>query len=466
MEAEVPRFNIALLSLSLFAASGLHATMQVPYHLMTKPKPAEICPTSSASYPPGYTTFSTTDTEAYLWFFAMGANAGDVFSSEYYTPSGQFYPGPSGAFDPLDHAGDWCFLDPAFKIAGNPPALLPGVWTVKVKYNGAQVFSLSFTITAASGGGTGAGYGVNLIQNPNAEASTATADCTPGGTPVPNWTATGQFTVCYYGAPGYPTATDPGPPSRGNNFFFGGFAGDSTGTQSLDVSWAAADIDRGTVTYSLSGYLGGFDGQDDSVTVKALFRASPFGAAQQAKIGPVLSADRNQATGLLFKSTTGTIPAGTRQIDIVQEMIRVSGSANDGYSDNLSFVLTLGGAATCSFAVQPLAQNVASAGATATVQVTTGAGCPWTAASNTSWITILSGAAGSGSGSVSYRADANTATAARTGTLTIAGTTVTVTQAAAAPSCSFSLAPASNTLPGAGGSGTVRVTTADGCAWT
>ena len=461
----MPRFNIALLSLSLFAASGLHATMQVPYHLMTKPKPAEICPTSSASYPPSYTTFSATDTEAYLWFFVMGANAGDVFSSEYYTPSGQFYPGPSGAFDPLDHAGDWCFLDPAFKIAGNPPALQPGGWTVKVKYNGAQIFIVTFTITAATGGGTGSGaYSVNLIQNPNAEASTATAECTPG-TPVPNWTPTGQFTVCSYGSSGSPTATDPGPPSRGNNFFFGGYTGESTGTQSLDVSWAAADIDRGGVSYTLSGYVGGFDGQDDSVTVKALFRASPFGAAQQAKIGPVLSAERNGATGLLLKSTTGTVPVGTRQIDIVQDMIRSSGNANDGYADNLSFVLTPG-AATCSFTVQPLAQSIAAAGSVASVQVTAGSSCAWTAISNASWITIQSGASGTGNGSVSYRADVNTATIARTGTLTIAGATVTVTQAAATPACSYSITPTSNTLPSSGGSGTVRVTTADGCGWT
>ena len=459
------RSTIVFLSFALLATQGLHARVQAEQYLMTKPKPADICPSSAADFPRGYTTFSTTDPEAYLWFYVSGAAAGDVFSSEYYMPSGQFYGDPSGSFDPIDQAGNWCFLDPALRIAGYPPASAPGLWTVRVKVNGTLLFSLTFTIAASGTGGGITGYGNNLIQNPNAEASNATPDCSPG-TPVPNWTATGQFTVCFYGAPGFPSATDPGPPNHGNNFFFGGFTGDSTGTQSMDVSWAAADIDRGAVTYTLSGYLGGFDGQDDNVTVKALFRSSPFGAATQAAIGPVFSAERNGATGLLLKSKTGTVPVGTRQIDIVQEMIRVSGSANDGYSDNLSFVLALGSSSPCSFSIQPLSQNVPAGGSTSNVQVTAGLGCAWTAVSHATWISIVTGASGSGNGTVSYRVDANTANTLRTGTLTIAGVTYTVTQAAAAPACSYSVTPTSNTLPAQGGSSSLQLFTANGCTWT
>src|SRR5262249_831421 len=65
----------------------------------------------------------------------------------------------------------------------------------------------------------------------------------------------------------------------------------------------------------------------------------------------------------------------------------------------------------------------------ALVNVTSSApSCPWTAVSNTTWITITGGASGSGTGSVGYLVAANTSDTPRTGTLTIAGATYTVTQ--------------------------------------
>jgi ABC-type molybdate transport system ATPase subunit len=58
------------------------------------------------------------------------------------------------------------------------------------------------------------------------------------------------------------------------------------------------------------------------------------------------------------------------------------------------------------------------------VSVTAPDGCAWTAVSNVSWITILSGASGSGNGTVSYSVASTTR--ARSGTMTIAGQTLTV----------------------------------------
>jgi hypothetical protein len=63
---------------------------------------------------------------------------------------------------------------------------------------------------------------------------------------------------------------------------------------------------------------------------------------------------------------------------------------------------------------------------------------------------------------VQYTIEANTG-AARSGTLTIAGATLTVTQATG---CSYSIAPGAQTLPAAGGNGTVNVTAPAACAWT
>jgi len=91
-------------------------------------------------------------------------------------------------------------------------------------------------------------------------------------------------------------------------------------------------------------------------------------------------------------------------------------------------------------------------------------GCPWTASSNTSWLSITSGATGLGDGTVTITAAANTG-GARNGTVTVANQTVTVNQAAAP--CTYTVSPTSTSIGAAGGSGTpVSVNTSSGCTWT
>ena len=62
------------------------------------------------------------------------------------------------------------------------------------------------------------------------------------------------------------------------------------------------------------------------------------------------------------------------------------------------------------------------------VNVTTSAGCDWTATSNASFITVLPPASGSGAGSITYGVGTNNGADPRTGTLTVAGQTFTLTQ--------------------------------------
>lgn len=93
--------------------------------------------------------------------------------------------------------------------------------------------------------------------------------------------------------------------------------------------------------------------------------------------------------------------------------------------DGLSFTVN---SSQCSYSIQPGSQSFNGGGGSGGVNVTTNAGCGWTAASNASWITITSGASGSGNGSVGYFVAANSSTGARTGTITISGQTFTVTQ--------------------------------------
>ena len=122
----------------------------------------------------------------------------------------------------------------------------------------------------------------------------------------------------------------------------------------------------------------------------------------------------------------------------------------------------------CAYSLNPENLSVsAAAGPGTLIAVTAQSTCDWTATTQTTWITITSGATGKGNGAVGFTVAANTG-AERTGTISIADKTFTVTQAAPAPPpCTFSIAPPSQSIAAAGGAGTaVTVTAASGCNWT
>lgn len=99
----------------------------------------------------------------------------------------------------------------------------------------------------------------------------------------------------------------------------------------------------------------------------------------------------------------------------------------------------------------------------ATGTVTVASTCGWGSISSAPWITITSGATGTANGSLGFSVSANTFASPRSGTMTIAGNTFTVNQAAA---CGYSLTSTNQSVPAAGGAGSVTVTTGVGCPWT
>jgi len=139
-------------------------------------------------------------------------------------------------------------------------------------------------------------------------------------------------------------------------------------------------------------------------------------------------------------------------------------------------------AAACLYTLSPRQQTAQASGERLTVTVSTAAGCAWTAVSQSSWISVESGANGSGNGTVSLRVAPNTG-AGRTGTVSIAGQPHTVSQSAAdgtpppnppgpeppsptPPVCTFALSSKAVTVAPTGGSASVSVTVSDGCEWT
>lgn len=184
-------------------------------------------------------------------------------------------------------------------------------------------------------------FGSNVIVNGGAEADVGgggTVFVSPSG--WTNSSNTNGITVVEYGAPGgYPTATDPGPVDRGLNFFGGTISNPLANiTQLLNVSNAATEIDAGQVTFNLSGYLGGFNGQDDQATFSVSFRDAASVLLSMTTVGPVTLSDRGGVTGLLLRTAGGLIPTGTRELLFTLTSTRFQGTANDGYADNLSFI--------------------------------------------------------------------------------------------------------------------------------
>jgi hypothetical protein len=202
----------------------------------------------------------------------------------------------------------------------------------------AAALSLLMALAAAASANATVPSG-NLLSNGDAEAGACNAGSGSVAS-VPGWTTTGGFTVTCYGGSGFqptPVSTAIG---GGNQYFFGGNQPTSTATQTVDVSGDATEIDAGGVIATLSGYLGGFDGQDDNMVVTATFLDGSDGQLGDAfQIGPVLAADRSSTTTLLARSASAAVPAGTRSIQVVQTATRTSGSDNDGSADNLALAL-------------------------------------------------------------------------------------------------------------------------------
>jgi hypothetical protein len=184
--------------------------------------------------------------------------------------------------------------------------------------------------------------GGNLVANPGAEAGAGAADSSTQ-LPLPGWTVESTLTAVKYGAPAFLTTEDGSRLDGGANFFSGGPGSEtSAASQTVDVSAAAAEIDAGSLSMSLSALIGGYASQDDAATVTATpLTSSSIAIGSATTIGPVTSTDRKSTTDLLRRSATFAVPAGTRKISVRITATRAAGSYNDGYVDNVN--LSFGG---------------------------------------------------------------------------------------------------------------------------
>ncbi|MFT3819133.1 MAG: PEP-CTERM sorting domain-containing protein [Rubrivivax sp.] len=168
-------------------------------------------------------------------------------------------------------------------------------------------------------------YGSNLIVNGDAEAGTD------------GWLAYGSYVPIQsvnYGS-NWVLPTQPGPADRGSRMFVGGTGAYSVGYQLLDLG----EVTTQPLAYELSGWLGGWQSQGDNALLYVQFLDLTGVELGGAAIGPVLPADRNNVTGLFYRETADWLPVGTAQLGFWLSMERQGGGDNDGYADNLSFML-------------------------------------------------------------------------------------------------------------------------------
>jgi len=167
-------------------------------------------------------------------------------------------------------------------------------------------------------------HGDNLVVNGDAEAGLA------------GWTGYAgydMFQSVNYGS-NWVLPTQPGPSDRGGRMF-SGFGQYAVGYQTLDFGTTTSQ----RMAYSLSGWLGGWSNQGDNALFHVQFLDELGNEVGSSSIGPVTPGDRDNQTGLFYRESEGFMPAGTRQLAFWLSMERLVSGDNDGYADNLSFVL-------------------------------------------------------------------------------------------------------------------------------
>jgi all-beta uncharacterized protein/BACON domain-containing protein len=251
-------------------------------------------------------------------------------------------------------------------------------------------------------------------QNAPAGASTGTVGVTSGAACA--WTATSNaswLTVTSgaagtgNGSVGYSVAANTGA-ARSGSLTIGGQT--FTVTQAAGAtpcSYSIAPTGQNVSDSASSGSV--------AVTTTAGCAWTASSNASWLSITSGASGNGNGSVGFSVAANTGAARSGT--LTVAGQTFTVNQAAP---------------ALSCSYSISPSSQRIDLSGGVGSVNVTTTAGCAWSASSNATWIIITGGASGTGSGTVTF-AVATSTTGDRTGTLTIAGQTATVVQSQSAP---------------------------------
>jgi hypothetical protein len=236
-------------------------------------------------------------------------------------------------------------------------------------------------------------------------------------------------------------------------------AGSGTGVVGLRV--AATDGPARTGTVTIAGRVVTVTQSPGcSVTIDPLTYSAPAAASTSATTVHAASGCTWTAAAASdwIVITAGQNGNGTGEVRF--SVAGNTGPARVGTIRVAGQTMTVNQASGCAVSVNPTSVSVTAAASTNTIQVTSAAGCTWSATSGATWIT-LGESSGSGNAQLPFSVAANSGPA-RQGTLAIGGNTVTVTQASG---CTYTVTPPAQDVAATGGNGTASISTGAGCSW-
>lgn len=143
---------------------------------------------------------------------------------------------------------------------------------------------------------------------------------------------------------------------------------------------------------------------------------------------------RSDATWVQVSATSGQ-GDGTLNVGVMANVATSSRTANVTINDTIFRVDQAAAVAPpgpppapCVYTLSPASRNVNDNGGSRTVQINTGAACPWVAVSSVPWVILTSATSGTGPFTLTYTVTRNTADDDRTGVITVAGQSHLISQ--------------------------------------
>jgi hypothetical protein len=480
------------------AYSELSSPTQFAYGVLVYIQDVPVCTyfispsilSPSASGTAGTVTVTTgtdcdwTATSNAPWISITSGSSGSGYGSVYYSVAANTNPSPrtgtatiAGQTFTVNQAAQTCSysLSPASQSADVSGGLYNVAITTSSDCNWTAVSNASWITLASSGSVTGSGTSYYLVAANTTTAPRSGTITIAGQT----FTVSQAGKVCPYAIfPSSQSIAAAGGPGRVSVTTGSGCGWTATSNVTwITVTSGSSGTGNGTVYYSAAANTITAP-RSGTITVAGkifkVFQAgwtysiSPAGASIAAAggIGSV-SVTTGSGCGWTATSKVTWITVTSGSSGMGNGTINYSVAANPGPLLRSGTITVAGkifkvSQAGCTYSISPTSQSIAAAGGTGSVSVTTGSWCIWTAKSNATWITVLSGTSGLGNGMVTYSVAANPIPSPRSGTITLAGKILTVSQAG----CACSVSPSSASIAAAGGIGSMSVTADIWCRWT
>ena len=204
--------------------------------------------------------------------------------------------------------------------------------------------------------------------------------------------------------------------------------------------------------------------------------ATPAALTQSEKGGDQSPKPKQSPTaqGVTIKQSVvagggGTSSAGNYRLEGTAGQPVVIGAPGTDISSNPPYSLRSGfwpGAVPCPFVLTETARLFNSGGGNTALKVIATGDCAWTAVASDPWVVLTSANTGTGSSEIAYEVRDNLTGAARQATITVGEYSLTIVQDGnIGAACGYAVSPAFGTFPITGGSSSINVTAAAGCAW-